>query len=139
MNFASRTPVDVKGVKVAPLDVFVKLAPEAPETIEEADTLAQGGESGRVVCLIVDVLGEKKGKRVTHSIYTNSDTREMFRKFSTTNIDVALPAAITALMIVRGDLNARGVMPPECLPPKPILTELSRRGIRFYEKVVREL
>jgi len=139
MNFASRIPVDVKGVKVTPLDVFVKLAPEAPETVEEADALAQGRESGRVVCLIVDVSGEKKGKNVIHSTYTISDTREMFRKFSTTNIDVALPATITALMIVRGDLNAKGVMPPECLPPEPILAELSKRGIEFYEKVVREL
>jgi saccharopine dehydrogenase (NAD+, L-lysine-forming) len=139
MNFASRTPVDVKGAKVAPLDVFVKLAPEAPETVEEADTVAEGGGSGRVVCLIVDVSGEKKGKKITHSIYTNSDTREMFQKFSTTNIDVALPAAVTALMIVRGELNIRGVMAPECLPPERILAELSRRGIRFYERVVREV
>ena len=139
MNFASQVPVDVKGAKVAPLDVFVKLAPEAPETVEEADTIAKGGGSGRVVCLIVDVSGEKKGKKVTHSIYTTSDTREMFQKFSTTNIDVALPAAITALMIVRKDLDARGVLAPECLPPEPILAELSRRGIQFYEKVIREL
>jgi lysine 6-dehydrogenase len=139
MNFASRVPVDVKGAKVAPLDVFVKLAPEAPETVEEADTHAQGGEPGRVVCLIVDVLGEKNGKKVTHSIYTNSDTREMFRRFETTNIDVALPAAVTALMIVRGDLNVRGVVAPESLPPEPILGELSKRGIQFYEKIVREL
>jgi saccharopine dehydrogenase-like NADP-dependent oxidoreductase len=139
MNFASRIPVDVKGVKVAPLDVFVKLAPEAPETVEEADAVAQGGESGRVVCLIVDVSGEKKGKKVTRSIYTTSDAREMFRKFSTTNIDVALPAAVTAMMIVRGDLNVRGVVAPECLPAEPILAELSRRGIQFFERVVREL
>jgi saccharopine dehydrogenase (NAD+, L-lysine-forming) len=139
MNFASQVPVDVKGAKVAPLDVFVKLAPEAPETVEEVDMLAQGGVSGRVVCLIVDVLGKKNGKKVTHSIYTNSDTREMFRKFCTSNIDVALPAAITALMIVRGDLNVKGVLVPECLPPEPILTELSNRGIQFYEKVTREL
>jgi len=139
MNFASQVPLDVKGAKVAPLDVFVKLAPEAPETVEEADTVAEGGRSGRVVCLIVDVSGEKKGKKVAHSVYTNSDTREMFQKFSTTNIDVALPAAVTALMIVRGELGIRGVLAPECLPPDPILAELSRRGIRFYERVVREL
>jgi len=139
MNFASQVPVDVKGAKVAPLDVFVKLAPEAPETVEEADMVAQGGESGRVVCLIVDVSGEKKGKNAAHSVYTTSDTREMFQKFSTTNIDVALPAAITALMIVRGELDTKGVLAPECLPPERILAELSRRGIRFYERVVREL
>ena len=87
----------------------------------------------------MDVSGEKRGKKVAHSIYTNSDTREMFQKFSTTNIDVALPAAVTALMIVRRELDIRGVMAPECLPPEPILAELSRRGIRFYERVVREL
>jgi saccharopine dehydrogenase-like NADP-dependent oxidoreductase len=139
MNFASRIPVDVKGAKVAPLDVFVKLAPEAPETVEEADTLAEGGGSGRVVCLIVDVSGEKKGKKVVHSIYTISDSREMFRKFSTTNIDVALPATVAAMMIVRRDLNVSGVLAPECLPPEPILAELSGRGILFYERVVREL
>ena len=139
MNFASRVPVDVKGAKVAPLDVFVKLAPEAPETVEEADTVAQGGGSSRVVCLIVDVSGEKNGKKVTHSIYTNSDTREMFRKFSTTNIDVALPAAVTGMMMVRRDLKLSGVLAPECLPPEPILAELSRRGIQFYERIVREL
>jgi lysine 6-dehydrogenase len=139
MNFASRTPIDVKGVRVAPLDVFVRLAPEAPETVQEADAVAQGEGSSRVVCLIVDVSGEKKGKKVSQSMYTTSDTREMFRKFATTNIDVALPAAVTAMMIVRRDLDLKGVLAPECLPPEPILAELSRRGIQFYERVVREL
>jgi len=139
MNFASRTPVDVKGAKVAPLDVFVKLAPEAPETVEEADVLAQGGKSSRVVCLMVEVSGEKQGRKVAHTVYTISDTREMFRKFSTTNIDVALPATVVALMILRGDLNVRGVLAPESLPPEPILAELSRRGIQFCERIVRDL
>jgi len=139
MNFASRTPVDVKGVKVAPLDVFLKLAPEAPETVEEADKLAQEGQPGRVGCLIVEVSGEKEGKKVTESIYTTTDTREMFRQFSTTNVEVALPATVTALMIIKGDLNVKGVLAPECLPPKPILAELSRKGARFHEKVVGEL
>jgi len=139
MGFTSRDPIEVKGAKVAPLDVFLKLAPAADQTIEEADRLTQSGEFGRMWCLMVEVVGKRRGKEVSQHMYTIYDSREIFRRFSTINVDVALPATTAAMMIARRDLNVAGVMAPECLPPEPILTNLSKKGMRFHEKIVRVL
>jgi len=139
MGFTSRDPIEVKGAKVAPLDVFLKLAPAADETIEEADRLTQAGEFGRIWCLMVEVTGSRRGKEIAQQMYTTYDSREIYKRFSTVNVDVALPATTTALMIARRELKLAGVMAPECLPPEPILADLSKKGMRFQEKIVRVL
>jgi len=46
----------------------------------------------------------------------------------------ALPLAIGALMLARGELHAPGVVAPEaCIEPDPFLAELERRGVAIQD------
>ncbi len=50
--------------------------------------------------------------------------------------NIAIPLSIAAQMIARGDVEARGVVPPEtAIDPEIFFAELARRGIRIHEQV----
>jgi saccharopine dehydrogenase-like NADP-dependent oxidoreductase len=46
--------------------------------------------------------------------------------------NIAIPLSIGAQMITRGDVKAKGVVPPEtALDPEILFTELKKRGIKI--------
>jgi saccharopine dehydrogenase-like NADP-dependent oxidoreductase len=38
-------------------------------------------------------------------------------------------------MLAKGNIKTRGVIPPECLEPKPLLTEIAKKGIEIHENL----
>jgi saccharopine dehydrogenase (NAD+, L-lysine-forming) len=135
MGFATDNPVDVKGVKVAPIDVVLALTPPATETIEKMN--ARGKET--YGCNLAEIKGERAGKNVTHTIYRIFGFYENYERFGTRWAEVALPAVTTATMLAKGDINIRGVIPPECLDPKPFLVKLAEKGMTFQESIASKL
>ena len=74
----------------------------------------------------VDVIGEKDGKPRTYSYRTVDKMRRL----------TGIPAAIGAVMLATGQVQARGVYAPEgCLEPAPFFAELAKRNIRIEELV----
>jgi lysine 6-dehydrogenase len=52
-------------------------------------------------------------------------------------VSTAAPAAAAVRLIARGELAARGAMPPElCLEPEPMFAELETRGCRFETEML---
>jgi lysine 6-dehydrogenase len=48
----------------------------------------------------------------------------------------AYPTAIIAMMLARGDIAARGVMPPElCVPGDALITELAKRNLKIRKSI----
>ncbi|MEK6970243.1 MAG: saccharopine dehydrogenase C-terminal domain-containing protein [archaeon] len=48
------------------------------------------------------------------------------------DVDTGVPPSIVAQMVAHGTISVRGVLPPEqCVPVKPFLRELERRGMRL--------
>ncbi len=144
LGFASREPIEVKGAKVKPLDVLLKLTKPAIEKIEEmGKTFETHKLSGEEVfsCLAVQVIGEKAGKKVEEYVYLNtsiSDMREWMRRYGTTNGFVPIPAAATAKMLAKGEIEAMGVIAPECLEPQPFMHKLSEMGIGTFQRVTKK-
>ena len=64
---------------------------------------------------------------------------ELFRRFGTELIAVALPAVVGAKMCVEGRSKS-GVIAPECLDPKEFLKRMARAGapVKFRKIVIRE-
>ncbi len=144
LGFASTEPIEVKGAKVKPLDVLLKLTKPAIEKIEEmGKTFETHKLSGEEVfsCLAVQVIGEKAGKKVEEYVYLNtsiSDMREWLRRYGTTNGFVPIPAAATAKMLAKGEIEAMGVIAPECLEPQPFMHKLSEMGIGTFQRVTKK-
>ncbi len=135
MGLASDKPIEVKGVKVAPLDVL--LAVTKPP-IEAKDKIA-AGEADFIGCYIAEVKGEKANEKITYTMYRAYRMSEIYKRLGATWAEVAIPATITATMLAKGEIKTKGVIPPEGLEPKPFLKKLAEAGMTFQESVTREV
>ncbi len=108
-------PVDVKGTKVVPYDMTLKLW----------DTIPEGRDNGpQASGLKVIVKGERGGKQVTY-------TADIVGRMAP---GTGLPASIAALMMDAGEVSVKGVVAPEgCIDPDKFLAELLKRGARIHQ------
>ncbi len=114
-GFLSEEPIDVKGVKVRPYDLTLRLWETIPNNRD------RGPQSSG---LKVIVKGERDGKQITY-------TADIAGRMAP---GTGLPASIAALMINAGEVTVRGVVAPEgCIPPKKFLSELIQRGAKIHQ------
>jgi len=134
MGFANPNPVDVKGTKVVPRDVLLKLVrPPANSFFAENETAA-GQPLDRAELLVVEVKGTQSGKDVTYAVDTPSsfyrtskERLDVYKRFGTSIIGVALPAVVGAKMCVNGRVNT-GVTFPESFDPVTFLKMTTDMG-----------
>lgn len=114
-GFLSTHPLEVKGTRVVPYDLTLKLW----------DTIPKNRDNGpQSSGLKVIVKGEKNGKQVTY-------TADMAGRMAP---GTGLPASIAALMMDAGDVTVKGVVAPEgCIDPEKFLKALIQRGARIHQ------
>ena len=147
MGFAKPETIDVKGVKVVPRDILLKLVPHpVNEFLTESEESA-GLPLEAFEVMLIEVSGTKSGEDLTHTItcpfrfFWNAEERlEIYRKLGATGIDVALPAVVGAKMCVEGQAQ-RGVIAAECLDPILFLKNMAGAGVsvRFLERCSKEV
>jgi saccharopine dehydrogenase (NAD+, L-lysine-forming) len=140
-GFASFEPIDVKGVKVAPIDVLMKLVRKPVDTFltENSESVRQPiSVAGRVA---VEVSGRRGEEFIDYkvvypiSLYATPEERlALFERFGASNIYVSLPAIVGAKMCLAGKAP-RGVIAAECLDPGHFLKMMAGMGapIKFQE------
>lgn len=108
-------PIDIKGTRVTPYDLALKLWGTIPE----------GRDNGpQASGLKVIVKGEREGKKVTC-------TADMVGRMAP---GTGLPASIAALMMDAGDVTEKGVVAPEgCIDPGKFLAAFLKRGARIHQ------
>ncbi len=111
----SSEPIEVKGTKVVPYDLTLKLW----------NTIPQDRDNGPAASgLKVIVKGERKGKQVTY-------TADIVGRMAP---GTGLPASIAALMLDAGDVTVKGVVAPEgCIDPDKFLAALLKRGAKIHQ------
>ncbi|MDD5008791.1 MAG: saccharopine dehydrogenase NADP-binding domain-containing protein [Syntrophorhabdaceae bacterium] len=111
----STEPVEVKGMKVIPYDLTLRLW----------DTIPKDRDNGPAASgLKVIVKGERQGKGVTY-------TADIVGRMAP---GTGLPASIAALMMSAGDVKVKGVVAPEgCIDPEKFLAELIKRGAKIHQ------
>ncbi len=126
----SRETITIGDTTVRPLDVTSALL--FPKWM-----YAEGEEDLTVMRIVVE--GSKNGIACRH-IWDLLDYYD--RQTNTTSMSrtTAFPCAIVARMIVSGQINQTGVIPPELLGRRPdlmtsVLGELARRGVKFKETI----
>lgn len=114
-GFLSEEPIEVRGVKVKPYDLTLRLWETIPQNRDK------GPQSSG---LKVIVKGEKDGKQITY-------TADIAGRMAP---GTGLPASIAALMLNAGEVTAKGVVAPEgCINPKKFLSELIKRGAKIHQ------
>jgi saccharopine dehydrogenase (NAD+, L-lysine-forming) len=130
--------IEVRGARVRPRDVLLKMLPETPSPRRVSDLVARGLLSG---CSMqtCDVTGTRGGRPVRIRMWTeNPDLGracELIPGASDISLATSVPAAIFSLMILRGQIPSRGLVLPETLGREE--RELFLEGIAPYEIALR--
>ncbi|MCX5873889.1 MAG: saccharopine dehydrogenase NADP-binding domain-containing protein [Deltaproteobacteria bacterium] len=114
-GFLGNEPIEVKGTRVTPYDLALKLW----------ETIPEGRDNGpQSSGLKVIVKGERGGNKVVY-------TADMAGRMAP---GTGLPASIAALMMVAGDVTEKGVVAPEgCVNPEKFLAAFVKRGARIHQ------
>jgi len=108
-------PIDIRGTKVTPYDIALKLW----------ETIPEGRDNGpQSSGLKVIVKGKRDGQKVTY-------TADMVGRMAP---GTGLPASIASLMMDAGDIAQKGVVAPEgCVDPAKFLGAFLKRGARIHQ------
>lgn len=122
----SEESIIVKGVETNALEMMHEILLMLPET-KETPLWAYG--------LVVDVYGKKDGKGIKIRHWSEHPPMDKWGGKAAYYKNIAIPLSIGAQMIVRGDVDSRGVVPPElALDPIIFFDELKLRGITIGEE-----
>lgn len=124
LGLISSIPVDVDGMKVAPIRVVKALLPD-PATLAEGYT----GEC----CIGCDIRGTKDGKPRRVFIWSTCDHEKCFAEVGSQAISytTAIPAISAALALAAGDWNPGTMVNVEELDPDPFLALMPEVGISW--------
>lgn len=129
LGLLSDEPIEVKGVRLAPRDMFIAAA--GPRLRKDPQ------RSPDLVALRVDARGERGGRRITLR-------RDLLDRFDpATGITAMMRTtgfslAITALMQIDGRIPSGAWTPEEIVPPGEYVRELGLRGIHVRESAIEE-
>lgn len=146
IGLLSKKPIDVRGIKVAPRDVFVSAIPP-PLTMEEVEQkIKEGILVDASECGVVKVAGVKAGARIRYTYeWPTLNLREANKIMPGATQEsycTGVPAAIFAWMLGRGEIKTMGVIAPECLELEArntFLSKLAEMKMPAYEKMERML
>jgi saccharopine dehydrogenase (NAD+, L-lysine-forming) len=125
IGFFGLTPVEIKGVSIAPREFLTRHLNNVPMDVWMR--LFKFDEFEPIFELRVAVQGEKNGKK-KHYLFDFADVAHENGTYT--------PLALGALMLGRGEIKEAGVFTPEsCIDPKPFLRKIIKKGIIPYEIV----
>jgi lysine 6-dehydrogenase len=117
----------VKGVETTAFEIMFELLLAVPES-KETPLWAYG--------LVVEVCGKQDGRNLKFTYWNRHPPQEEWGGQAAYYKNIAIPLSIGAQMIARGDVKARGVVPPEtAIDPEIFFAELARRRIEIHERV----
>jgi lysine 6-dehydrogenase len=117
----------VKGVETTALELMHEILIQLPES-KQTPLWAYG--------LLVEVSGKKDGRHLKYTYWNRHPPQEEWGGPAAYYKNIAIPLSVGAQMIARGDVQARGVVPPEvAIDPQIFFHELARRRIEIHERV----
>jgi saccharopine dehydrogenase-like NADP-dependent oxidoreductase len=121
-------PVNVKGMETTAFELMHDILLQLPE-MKETPLWAYG--------LVVDVIGEKDGQPMKIKQWNRHPPMEVWGGKAAYYKNIAVPLSVGAQMIARGDIDMRGILPPELvINPGIFFSELEKRGITIKQKIV---
>jgi saccharopine dehydrogenase (NAD+, L-lysine-forming) len=128
IGMARIDPVIYKGVEIVPIKFLKEVLPNPGELGENYKGWTSIG------CRIKGI--SKEGKERTYYIWNNCNHEDAYRETGTQAVSftTGVPAAIGAMMYIKGLWKKPGVWNVEQFDPDPFMTELNRLGLPWNEK-----
>lgn len=130
LRLMDERPIALRGGTVSPRDLLLAILPPTPSPQRLMQLVREGRLRSRSM-LVADVTGRRDGRPVRLQAFTEGpDLAESCRIVpgaSDISLVTSAPAAVFALMILRGQIDRRGVVLPESLSPAE--RDLLKEGI----------
>jgi saccharopine dehydrogenase-like NADP-dependent oxidoreductase len=125
LGMTATTPLQVDGTRVVPRDVLLALLAAQPASVAT-------GPVDEYEVLRVTVRGRRAGESVEIEDVSDCHVPGIPDWKLGVDVDTGCPPSIVAQMLIRGEIAARGVLPPErAVPPEPFFAALAQRGMRI--------
>ncbi len=123
LGLLSTRPIDVKGTRVRPFDVFIATLP-----IPVSVASALNGHAG----ISVEVTGTARGKETKYTLSTQMSHKEAYKQFkaNATSFLTGIVPAVYVSTFARGKVKQKGVIPAEMLDADLLLAELMKAGVK---------
>ena len=127
LGLVSSIPVDVEGVRLAPLKMVKAVLPD-PSTLA-------AGYSGEV-CIGCDIRGSKDGEEKRLFVYSTCDHRDCYEEVGSQAISytTGVPAITATILLARGQWKPGTMVNVEELDPDPFLELMPKVGIDWATK-----
>jgi saccharopine dehydrogenase-like NADP-dependent oxidoreductase len=122
-------PVDVRGVRVRPMDVVAAALPAPVDLL------------GRIrghACCVVEVSGQKDGRKAMVRTWTRMSYEDAYAQHGTnaTAYLVGTGGATATEMLLEGKVQEKGLVIPEQLAPDRFLKRLEERGVEIRQEIL---
>jgi len=124
-----RDPVDVRGVKVAPLDLLAALMPRPTDFADKVKGTA---------AIVVETTGMLKGKKSMVKMWTIMSHEKAYKisKANATGYLVGIAGAIGTEMLIDGEVKQKGLVWPEMIPSESFIRRMKAKGLEVHEQVI---
>jgi saccharopine dehydrogenase (NAD+, L-lysine-forming) len=117
--------VEIRGSQVAPIELLNSVIP-TPVSVSKTVK----GNTG----IVVEVKGKKENTDVAYKLSTMASHEGSYKTLheNGTSFLTGVVPAVFVRMLAEGKIRQKGVLPPECLDPLPILRELGLNGVETH-------
>lgn len=122
VGLTSEEPIMFKGAPVAPLEFLLNIFQQKQTKAKDRS----GEKQKSVSAARIEVIGKKNGQKASYT-FTKSAYDRM-------DHGTSVPAGVVAAQLLNGDIDIKGVIPPESLAPKKIIASLRNVGYFVEEK-----
>lgn len=128
LGMHSLTEVDVKGVKVRPIDVVVATMPRPVDLAGKVKGFAG---------VVVEVIGKKDGRRTMVKTWTVMSHEKAYKlcRSNATGYLVGVGGAVAAEMLIEGEVEGKGLHVPEQLPAEKFVARLPEKGLEVKQEI----
>jgi saccharopine dehydrogenase (NAD+, L-lysine-forming) len=122
LGLLERKPVRIGASKIGPLNLLLSLLPQPSQIAGKIH-----GNAG----ILVEVRGQASGRKCVYRLYATMSHEDAYSKYLTnaTSYLTGTPTAVCALMVLRGQIQDRGVVVPENLDAASFIEESKRLDI----------
>lgn len=124
LGLMEKEPIKVNSTTLSPRQFFLQLLASKHLLGHPEEVVPEDCE-----CSMVQVVGRKQGEPVELQLHVLYHSNREWR-VSSAQYGVGIPASIVAQMLGSGEIERRGVLPPEnCVNPSNLFSELAKRNM----------
>ncbi len=132
LGLLSFKPVKIRGMEIPPIEVVVA-------TMPRPDDLA--GKLKGICCVLTEVAGKMKGEETVIKTWTYMSHEKAYELsgIHATAYQTAMPVAVSVEMFARGEIDLKGVNPPESVDPVKFCSYLPEKNIPVFEEITKRI